>query len=188
MVLANGGSPLAKVLAEKLLVRRVIILDSAVTDKVAQEVIAKMLFLQSRSRKEPITLAINSLGGCVSSGMAIVDTIRELDSPVHTCCMAYAYAMAAIILASGIRGERSAVRNAKIAFRGSESGSELESGRSELDRERIDRVLIQRTSEVTQISPIEVRDLFVSGKALSAVQSLELGIIDRVVEQCVPDS
>jgi ATP-dependent Clp protease protease subunit len=182
MVLGNGRYPYSKSIDEELLSRRVILLDSPVDDAVAQEVIAKMLFLQSRSTQEPITLAINSSGGFVSSGMAIIDTIRELDPLVHTCCVEDAYALAAIILASGTRGGRSAARHARIGFRKTESFA----SNSELERKRIDEVLIQRTSEVTGISATALRVLFASGNDLSPLQALELGIIDRVVDQCIP--
>jgi len=172
----------SEAIGEKLLNRRVILLDSPITDEVAEEVIAKMLFLQSRSRQEPIILAIHSRGGLVSSGMAIIDTIRELDPLVHTCCVEDAYAMAAIILASGTRGGRSAVRNARIGFRETESSA----NNSELERKRIDQVLIQRTSEVSGISATVLRVLFASGKDLSPIQALDLGIIDHIVDQFDP--
>jgi ATP-dependent Clp protease protease subunit len=179
MMCENGGSPYSKAIGDKLLNRRVILLGSPISDEVAKEVIAKILFLHSRSRQEPITLAINSSGGLVSSGMAIVDTIRELDPLVHTCCVTDAYGMAAIILASGTLGGRSAARDAKIGFRESESRSDEECG-------RIDQVLIQKTSEVTGMSPSMVRNLFASGKALSPTQALDLGIVDYIVENCIP--
>ena len=118
----------------------------------------------------------------MSSGMAIIDTIRELNPLVHTCCLERADGIAAIILASGTLGGRSAVRNATIGFRQSESLAKT----SELDRKRIDQVLIQATSEVAGMSATAWRVLFASGEDLNPSQALDLGIIDHVVEQCIP--
>jgi ATP-dependent Clp protease protease subunit len=169
-------------LTEKLLQQRIVVLDLMISDEVATEVIAKMLFLQSQSSRNPIRLLIDSPGGFITAGMAILDTIRELNPPVHTCCMGEAYAIAAVILASGTRGERSAVRTAMIGFRKPESP--LNANRHET--ERITQLLIGRTLQITAMSEELLRDLFASARDLMPAQAVDLGIIDHILEQCIP--
>jgi ATP-dependent Clp protease protease subunit len=178
MTLENDPSQSAVAIRAQLLEKRVIVLEGVICDELAGGIIAKMLFLQSQSRQKPITLLIDSVGGAVTSGMAIVDAIRELEPAVQTCCIGSAYAMAAIILVSGVLGGRGAVRTAKIGFRNPDSLVRT----SEEDRERIHRLLIERTSEMTSVSRAALEDLFASGKDLSAPEALNLGMVDLIVE------
>jgi ATP-dependent Clp protease protease subunit len=169
-------------LLQKLLDQRIIVLDIVISDEVAKEIIAKLLFLESRLGHFPIRLLINSPGGFVTPGLAIVNTIRGLGNLVETCCMGEAYAMAAIILASGSPGRRSAIRNAKVGFRKPEPSLNT----NEQSSEHITQVLIQTTLQGTRISEVVLRRLMVSGEELDPTRALELGIIDHIVEQCIP--
>ena len=91
------------------------LLGSPINDQEAKEVIAKLTLLQSKSKHDPIKLYINSPGGSVTAGIAILDTMQSLEAPVHTICIGQAHSMAAIVLAAGSRGNRSAMANATIS-------------------------------------------------------------------------
>jgi ATP-dependent Clp protease protease subunit len=181
MMQERNRSRYCEALLQKLLDQRIIVLDIAISDEVAKEIIAKLLFLESRLGHFPITLLINSRGGFVTPGLAIVNTIRALGNLVETCCMGEAYAMAAIILASGSPGRRSAIRNAKVGFRKPEHA--LNTKEQSLE---ITQILIQTTLRLTRISEAVLRDLMASGEELQPTRALELGIIDHIVEQCIP--
>jgi ATP-dependent Clp protease protease subunit len=182
MMQESSRSRYSEAVLQKLLHQGTIVLDVAISDEVAKEIIAKLLFLGSRFGHFPIRLLINSPGGFVTPGMAIVDTIRGLGNLVQTCCMGEACAMAAIILASGSPGRRSAIRNAKMGFRKPEQPS-LKTKEQSLE---ITQLLIQRTLQLTRISEAVLRDLMASGEELQPTRALELGIIDHMVEQCIP--
>ncbi|MBD2099262.1 ATP-dependent Clp protease proteolytic subunit [Trichocoleus sp. FACHB-591] len=91
---------------EELCRHRIIRLDGEITEATAQMVISQLLFLQHEDARQPVTLCIESRGGSVTAGMAIVDTVRELEPLVCTWAPTMAHGMAAIVLASGGRGER----------------------------------------------------------------------------------
>src|SRR5262245_41630606 len=100
----HAAQPSSAADVDRLLGRRVVLLRGPLEDERATEGIAKLLFLQHENPHEPITLLIDSPGGSVSAGMAIIDTIKDLRSPVRTRCDGSAHGMAAVILACGQRG------------------------------------------------------------------------------------
>jgi ATP-dependent Clp protease protease subunit len=171
---------------DKCLQKRIVVLDLPISNEDANEVIAKLLFLQSQSARDPITLAIDSPGGSVGAGMAIIDTIKSLEPQVHTSCIGQAHGIATIILAAGSRGNRTAVSNATITF-GMIAIGEM-SATDSMDRDkqaefgRMTRILVNITSRMTGMTTEEVRELFASGKPLTATKATRLGIVDCVVE------
>merc|ERR1719323_2164656 len=80
----------------------------------AKEVIAQFLYLERQDPGQPITLMINSGGGKVAAGIAILDVMRELHSPVRTLCLGRCSSMAAVLLAAGEKGARWAAPNCRI--------------------------------------------------------------------------
>src|SRR3954471_18059335 len=98
----------------RLLMDRIVFLGSEVNDDVANIIIAQLLFLEADGPGKEIQLYINSPGGSVSSGFAIYDTMQHISSPVATTCVGMAASMGAFLLASGTRGRRSALPNARI--------------------------------------------------------------------------
>jgi len=85
-----------------------------ITDDVSSAVIAQLLFLQSESSKNPIHLYINSPGGSVTAGLGIYDTMQYVLPPVSTWCVGQACSMASLLLASGTKGMRHSLPNARI--------------------------------------------------------------------------
>jgi len=96
-----------KLIGMKLLEQRKIFLWGAVDDDSAKEIVEKLMYLDANKPGEKITFFISSPGGSVTSGYAILDTMKNIASPVATVCMGVAASMASIILSAGKKGERS---------------------------------------------------------------------------------
>ncbi|MCE9598103.1 MAG: ATP-dependent Clp protease proteolytic subunit, partial [Spirochaetia bacterium] len=99
-------------LDRKSLEQRKIYLWGAVEDESAQYVVERMLYLEAQNPGKDIQLFINSPGGVITSGMAILDTMRMISSDVSTICMGLAASMGALLLCSGTKGKRYAFPHA----------------------------------------------------------------------------
>lgn len=98
----------------RLLKDRIIFLGTQVDDASANTIIAQLLFLESEAPGKEINLYINSPGGDVFSGLAIIDTMQHISSPVSTICVGMAASMGASILAAGEKGKRYALENSEV--------------------------------------------------------------------------
>src|SRR4051812_33115075 len=98
----------------RLLRERIIFLGGPIDDDVANLVIAQLLFLQTEDSKKDIMLYVNSPGGSVTSGLAIIDTMSHIKPDVSTVCVGMAASMGAVILSAGTKGKRFALPNAEI--------------------------------------------------------------------------
>jgi ATP-dependent Clp protease protease subunit len=169
----------------RLLKERIIFLGAALDDHVANLIIAQLLFLAAEDENKEIYLYINSPGGVLSSGMAIFDTIQYIKPDVITICLGMAASMAAILLAAGTKGKRSALPNARIMIHQPLGGiegqaSDIEIHAKEIVRlkERLNRILAELTGQ-----PYEkiVRDTD-RNYFMSAEEALEYGIIDEILQ------
>lgn len=107
-------SDVNEVVEQKLLESRQIFLWGPVEDETAKDIVSKILYLEAIKPGEPITFFINSPGGVISSGMAIIDTMHMIKSPVTTVCMGLAASMGSLILSAGKKGHRFVFPNGKI--------------------------------------------------------------------------
>src|SRR3954471_24583339 len=98
----------------RLLKDRIVFLGTEINDDVSNIVIAQFLFLESEDPDKEVMLYINSPGGVVTSGLAIYDTMQYVRCDVSTTCLGMAASMAAVLLAAGAKGRRSALPNARI--------------------------------------------------------------------------
>ena len=98
----------------RLLKDNIIFVGSAIDDDVANLVIAQLLFLEAEDPEKDIQLYINSPGGAVTSGLAILDTMRYIRPNVSTLCIGQAMSMGAVLLAAGEKGKRLALPNSRI--------------------------------------------------------------------------
>ena len=98
----------------RLLKDRIIMLSGEVNDQMANSIIAQLLFLDAQDNTKDIYMYINSPGGVITSGMAIVDTMKFIKSPVSTIATGMAASMASIILAEGEKGKRFALPHATV--------------------------------------------------------------------------
>lgn len=168
----------------RLLKERIVFLGTGIDDTVANLVVAQLLFLESEDPTKEIKLYINSPGGQVYSGLAIVDTMNLIKPPVSTIVVGMAASMAAIIAALGEKGKRFALPNAKIMMHQPSSGFEGTSADIEISarevlslRHRIDEMLAAATGHsIEKINRDTDRDYWLTAQAAA-----DYGVIDKVI-------
>ena len=181
----SGREERAMDIYSRLLRDRIIFLGSAVTDDVANSIVAQMLFLQSEDPKADVHLYVNSPGGSVSAGLAIYDTMQFINCDVATYCIGQCASMAAVLLAAGTTGKRRALPNSRIMIHQPLAGMEgtaedimIHAKEFAKVKERLNRILIKHTGHpLEKIERDTDRDRF-----MSADEALEYGLIDQVVE------
>lgn len=164
---------------------RILLLGRAVDDEVANSLVAQMLFLASEDPDKDITLYINSPGGGVSAGMAILDTMNFIPCDVQTICFGTAASMGAFLLAAGTKGKRKSLPNARIMIHQPLGGAQGQAADIEIQAKEIlyvKSLLNDYMSEFTAqpINKIEVdtdRDFF-----MTAYEAEKYGIIDEVIK------
>lgn len=168
----------------RLLKENIIFLGGPIDDGVANIVIAQLLFLQSEDPKKDITLYINSPGGVITSGLAIVDTMNHIKNDVATICIGMAASMGAVILSSGAKGKRFALSNSEVMIHQPHGGAEGQASDIEIsakriikNREILNKMLAKNTGQpLTKIEKDVDRDFF-----LSADESKKYGLIDKIL-------
>lgn len=167
----------------RLLKDRIIFLGGGINDDVANLIVAQLLFLESEDPKKDIYLYINSPGGVVTSGMAIVDTMNHIKPQVATVAVGIAASAAAVILASGERGKRFALPNAEVMIHQPLGGAEGQATDIEITakhilatRDRLNKLLSKATGQpLERIEKDVERDYF-----MMADEAKKYGIIDQV--------
>ncbi len=165
---------------------RIIFLGKDVDDEIANQIIAVMLYLDSEDPGKDIYLYINSPGGMVTSGMAIYDTMQHIKSDVVTICVGLAASMGSFLLAAGTKGKRLALPHSRIMIhqpsggaRGQATDIEIEAREILRIRHQLNNIYAERTGQpLAKIEKDMDRDFF-----LSAEESKEYGLIDRVIEE-----
>jgi ATP-dependent Clp protease protease subunit len=170
----------------RLLKDRIVFLGTAVDDDVANIIIAQLLFLESEDPDKDIMLYINSPGGVVTAGMAIYDTMQHVRPDVATLCIGQAASMAAVLLAAGARGKRSALPNARVllhqplgGFSGQAADIDIHAREILAARDTINRLLADHTGQpIERIRKDTERDYF-----MGALESKAYGLVDDVQER-----
>lgn len=168
----------------RLLRDRIIFLGTAISDDVANLIIAQMLFLESEDPEKDIHFYINSPGGLVTAGLAIYDTMQYIQPDVSTLCMGQAASMGAVLLAAGVQGKRFALPHSRImlhqpmgGFQGQATDVEIQAREILRLREELNLILTRHTGRSNeQIEKDTDRDFFMSG-----VEAQEYGVVDQVV-------
>jgi ATP-dependent Clp protease protease subunit len=168
----------------RLLKDRIIFLGTEIDDNVANVIVAQLLFLESEDPDKDINIYINSPGGIVTSGMAILDTMRFIKPDVATLCVGQAASMAAVLLASGAKGKRSALPHSRVmmhqpmgGFRGQASDIDIHAREILKIKEELNKILADATSQpIDRIARDTDRDFF-----LGASEAKEYGVIDSVI-------
>ncbi len=168
----------------RLLQDRIIFLGSEVDDGVANVIIAQLLFLENQNPDKDIKLYINSPGGSVTAGMAILDTMRYIKPDVSTICVGLAASMAAVLLAAGAPGKRFALPNSEIMIHQVMGGMEGQASDIKIRAERIlrmkenlNKILAEATGkDIKTIERDTDRDYF-----LPAEEALKYGLIDKII-------
>src|ERR1035437_1661374 len=152
----------------RLLKENIIFLAGPIDDAVASTVIAQFLFLQSQDPKKDISLYVNSGGGSVTAGMAIIDTMNNLKNDISTVCVGIAASMAAVILSSGKKGKRLIMKNAEVMMHQPLGGAEGQATDIAISAKRIlrmkynlNKMLAENTGQpVSKIADDVERDFF----------------------------
>jgi ATP-dependent Clp protease, protease subunit len=171
----------------RLLKDRIIFLSEDVNHVTASLVIAQMLFLESEDPDKEISFYINSPGGSITDGMAIVDTMNYIKCPVSTICIGLAASMGSVLLASGEKGKRFATPNSEILIHqplisGGLSGQTTEikihADHMVKTREKLNKLLSERTGQsLEQIEKDTERDHY-----MTAEEALKYGLIDEIID------
>lgn len=168
----------------RLLNDRIVFLGEEVNSVTANLVIAQLLHLESQDAEKDISLYINSPGGEVYSGLAILDTMNYIKPDVSTICVGMAASMAAVLLAAGAKGKRFSLPHSKIMIHQPSGGAqgqqtEIEIAAREIreTRDTLNQILADCTGKpFDQVERDTERDNY-----LRAEQALEYGLIDRIV-------
>jgi ATP-dependent Clp protease protease subunit len=174
----------------RLLRDRVIYLGSEIDDQVANLIVAQLLHLESDDPDKDIQMYVNSPGGIVYSGLAIYDTMRFIKPDVQTTCVGVAMSMGSLILTAGAKGKRFALPNSRIlihqpsgGFQGQSTDIEIHAKESLALRERLDEIYALHTGQTIE----RVHDDMERDRYFTAAQSVEYGLIDRVLESRSPN-
>ncbi|MGP1363207.1 MAG: ClpP family protease [Bacteroides sp.] len=172
----------------RLLMDRIIFLGVPIDDDVANIIQAQLLFLESMAGDgaRDINMYINSPGGVLHGGLGIYDTMQYLSSDVATICTGMAASMAAVLLAAGTTGKRSALPHARVMIhqplggtRGQASDIEIEAREIKLARQELNEILAKHTGQSVERVHVDTdRDYWMSSK-----EAVEYGMIDRVMEK-----
>ncbi len=170
----------------RLLKDRIIFIGSEVDQPTSNSVIAQLLFLEAKAPDKEIQIYINSLGGSVSDGLAIYDTMQYVRSPISTISVGISASIAAIILTAGTHGRRFALPNSRILLhqpsggvRGVASDIEIHADEIIKIRERLHRILSEHTKQpLKKIKTDTDRDFW-----MTAEESLNYGLIDEVIKK-----
>lgn len=170
----------------RLLKDRIIFLGGGIDDDVANLIIAQLLFLESEDPKKDISLYINSPGGSVTAGLAILDTMNHVKPAVSTVCVGMAASAAAVILAAGEAGKRFALPNAEVMIHQPWGGAQGQATDIEITarhiiatRERLNKILAKATGQPLEKIEKDVdRDYF-----MMAEDAKKYGIVDQVYKR-----
>jgi ATP-dependent Clp protease protease subunit len=170
----------------RLLKDRIVFIGNQIEDDIANLVIAQLLFLEAEDPDKDVNLYINSPGGLVTAGMAIYDTMQFIKPKVATVCIGQAASMAAVLLAGGAAGKRTALPNARILIhqpmggtRGQATDIKIQAEEILRMREELNKILARHTGQsLERIAADTERDYF-----MSAEQARTYGIIDQVVDK-----
>ncbi|MBU1046582.1 ATP-dependent Clp endopeptidase proteolytic subunit ClpP [Patescibacteria group bacterium] len=169
----------------RLLKERIIFIGGAIDDHVANIVIAQLLFLESEDPKKDITLYVNSPGGQIQSGLAIIDTMNHIKPDVSTVCIGMAASMGAVILSQGKKGKRFILPNSEVMIHQPLTGVEGQASDIEITakhivmlKDKLYGILSKATGKTkTQIEKDGDRDYW-----MSADESKKYGIVDKILE------
>jgi len=167
-----------------LLKERIIILGTPINDQIANLTVAQLLWLASEDSSKPIRMYINSPGGQVYAGMAIYDTMQQVECPVSTVAVGFTASFGTILLAAGTKGMRYALPNATIHLhqplggaRGQASDIAIQAQEILRLRSDLNNILSRHTGQtIERIQKDTDRDLY-----MTAAQAREYGLVDEVL-------
>jgi len=168
----------------RLLKDRIIFIGMEISDQVANVVVAQLLFLKMEDPKKDVHLYINSMGGYMTAGLAIYDTMQWLGCTINTYCIGQASSVGALLLSAGTKGHRFALPNSRIMLHqpfggvgGHAADIERQAGEILILKERQNHILAAHTGQtLDKIRVDSDRDFY-----MSAEEAKKYGLIDEVV-------
>ena len=180
----TGNGERAYDIYSRLLKDRIVFVGGEVEDDMANAIVAELLFLQAQDPKKDISMYINSPGGSVTAGLAILDTMKMISCPVATYCVGQAASMGAVLLAAGEKGKRHALPNSRIMIHQPWGGAQGKASDIEITAKEILRLkevlngILAEASGKTldEVTTDTDRDHF-----MSAAEAKAWGIVDKVL-------
>ena len=172
----------------RLLKERIVFLTGEVNDEVSSLICAQLLFLEAENPEKEISFYINSPGGVVTAGLAILDTMNYIKCPVSTVCIGQACSMGSLLLACGEKGRRFALPNARVmihqpsgGFQGQATDMEIHVKEILAIKKRLNQIYVEQTGQTLKtIEEAMERDNF-----MTAEEAKRFGLIDEVVAKKV---
>jgi len=169
----------------RLLKERIIFIGGPIDDTVANLIIAQLIFLENEDSKKDITMYVNSPGGSVTAGMAIIDTMHFVKPDVSTVCVGMAASMGAMILSQGAKGKRFTLPNAEVMIHQPLGGAEgqasdiiISAKRILQTREHMYKMLSKSTGKsIAEIEKDADRDYF-----MTSDEAKKYGIVDEIIK------
>jgi ATP-dependent Clp protease protease subunit len=169
----------------RLLKDRIIFIGTEISDHVANVVVAQLLFLRMEDPKKDIHIYINSVGGYITAGLAIYDTLQWLGCNINTYCIGQASSMGALLLTAGTKGKRFALPNSRIMIHqpyggigGTQADIALQAKEILVLKKRLHAIMAEHTGQsIEKIAADSERDFY-----MSADEAKEYGLIDEVVQ------
>ncbi|VAW34735.1 ATP-dependent Clp protease proteolytic subunit, partial [hydrothermal vent metagenome] len=166
-----------------LLKKRIIMLGTPINDQIANLIVAQLLFLANEDDSKPISMYINSPGGQVYSGMAIYDTMQQVECPISTVAVGFTASFGTVLLTAGTEGMRYALPNATIHMHQPLGGAQGQASDIAIQAQEILRlrsllnnILATHTGQtVERIEEDTDRDIY-----MDAQQAMEYGLVDKV--------
>ena len=168
----------------RLLKDRIIFIGTEITDHVANVVVAQLLFLKMEDPKKDVHIYINSLGGYITSGLAIFDTMQYLGCNINTYCIGQASSMGALLLTAGTKGKRFALPNSRIMIHqpyggvGGTSADVALQAKEILElKKRLNQIMSDCTGQpIEKITADSERDFYMGPQ-----EAKDYGLIDEVI-------
>ncbi|MCH4056594.1 MULTISPECIES: ATP-dependent Clp endopeptidase proteolytic subunit ClpP [Lapidilactobacillus] len=168
----------------RLLKDRIIMLSGEINDQTANSIIAQLLFLDAQDSTKDISIYINSPGGVITSGLAIMDTMNFIKSDVQTIAIGMAASMASVLLATGTKGKRFALPNSTVLIHQPLGGAqgqatEIEIAAEEIvkTRKKMNKILSDATGQdMATIQKDTERDNY-----MTAEEAKNYGLIDKIM-------
>lgn len=168
-----------------LLKERIVFLGTAINDQVSNLIVAQLLYLDNEDSERPIHMYINSPGGQIYSGLAIYDTMQQINAPVSTVAVGVTASFGTVLLAAGEKGMRYALPHATIHLHQPLGGAQGQATDIEIQakeilrlKEELTRILVLHTGQSEEVILRDTeRDFYMDGEA-----AREFGLIDEVLQ------
>ena len=180
----TAGGERAYDIYSRLLKDRIVFVGGEIDDDTANAIVAQLLFLQAQDAEKEVSMYINSPGGSVTAGLAILDTMKMVKCPVATYCVGQAASMGAVLLASGEKGRRFALPHARIMVHQPWGGAQGKASDIEITareilrlKEMLNGILAEAAGKTLEAVTNDTdRDHF-----MSAEEAKSWGIVDKVL-------